>query len=743
VSDPSTRLDLWGGVECTVNRVENEYFDQMNRSGRLTRPFDLDRFADLGISALRQPVLWELVAPESISKADWSWPDRQLARLRELNVRPIVGLVHHGSGPRHTSLIDPEFPEKFAEYARAVAKRYPWVEDFTPINEPLTTARFSGLYGFWYPHGSDELTFATALLNECRATVLAMRAIRGGTPQARLVQTDDLGKAFSTPALRYQADFENERRWGAWDLLCGRLTPDSVLWRRFENIGVAREKLEWFLDNPCPPDVIGVNHYLSGERYLDENLERYPGEPVGGNGRDRYVDVLAARVRAEGASGFYEILREAWDRYRLPIAITEVHNGCTREEQVRWLVEAWQAAQKLRDEGADIRAVTAWSLLGAFDWDSLVTRNSGNYEPGVFDIRSPEPRETAIAKIARQLASEGDADHPILDSPGWWQRSQRFVYGHAITDDGQILHPRNTHGLRIASNARPLVITGAGTLGHALERACVLRGLEHVLLTRSELDIADHASVRRLLRELQPWAVINAAGFVRVDEAEDATEQCMRENLTGAVALAETCAELGAQFVTFSSDLVFDGSKGKPYLESDSPSPLNVYGLSKAFAEEQVLAACSSAMVVRTSAFFGPWDRINFVYSVLRSAFEDVPFMAAEDAVVSPTYVPDLVNTTLDLLVDGERGIWHLANAGQCSWAELASMVLERGGYSQSILQAVPTRRLGLRAARPLRSVLGSERSSIMPSLDSGLDRYFRDCKLIQEFEDRLGEAAA
>src|SRR3712207_2719887 len=88
--------------------------------------------------------------------ADWAWADERLGRLRELGITPIVGLVHHGSGPRHTSLIDPAFADGLAAFARAVAERYPWVAYYTPINEPLTTARFSGLYGHWYPHGRDQ-----------------------------------------------------------------------------------------------------------------------------------------------------------------------------------------------------------------------------------------------------------------------------------------------------------------------------------------------------------------------------------------------------------------------------------------------------------------------------------------------------------------------------------------------------------------------------------------------------------
>src|SRR5215213_905302 len=111
-------LQLWGGMECTVGEEAGAY--------------------------------------------DWRWSDQRLARLRDLGITPIVGLLHHGSGPRWTSLTDPAFPERLAAYAGAVAARYPWVQDYTPLNEPLTTARFSGLYGHWYPHGDDDATFVRA-----------------------------------------------------------------------------------------------------------------------------------------------------------------------------------------------------------------------------------------------------------------------------------------------------------------------------------------------------------------------------------------------------------------------------------------------------------------------------------------------------------------------------------------------------------------------------------------------------
>ncbi len=103
-------------------------------------------------------------------------------------------------------------------------------------------------------------------------------------------------------------------------------------------------ELAWFLDNPCPPDVLGINYYVTSERYLDERLDRYPECSHGGNGRHRYADVEAVRVRAAGLDGAGALLREAWARYRLPLAITECHLGCTREEQMRWLAEVWDEA---------------------------------------------------------------------------------------------------------------------------------------------------------------------------------------------------------------------------------------------------------------------------------------------------------------------------------------------------------------------------------------------------------------
>jgi dTDP-4-dehydrorhamnose reductase len=275
---------------------------------------------------------------------------------------------------------------------------------------------------------------------------------------------------------------------------------------------------------------------------------------------------------------------------------------------------------------------------------------------------------------------------------------------------------------------RPVLITGAtGTLGQAFARFCELRGLPYRLLSRSAMDIAEPASVAAALERWKPWAVINTAGFVRVDDAEVDPRQ-WRENVDGPVTLAQQCALHGARVVSFSSDLVFDGRKSSPYLESDPVSPLNAYGRAKAEAERRVLADAPDALLVRTAAFFGPWDRHNFVWLTLESLRRGERWRAADDQCVSPTYVPDLVQATLDLLVDGEHGIWHLANRGAVTWAELARMAAEAASLDARLVLGVPGESLGQRAVRPGYSALASERAVLMPRLEDALCRYVADC---------------
>ncbi len=738
-------LALWVGPEPTVNRVRGTYIDQLASSGFDRRLDDLDRLASLGATRVRFPLLWERTAPGDPRDADWRWSDARLARLLSLGLPPIVGLMHHGSGPPDTSLLDPALPVRLAAYARAVAERYPWVDAWTPVNEPLTTARFSCLYGHWYPHHRDNASFVRSLLLQVQATAAAMRAIRAVNPRALLVQTEDMGRTCATAPLQYQADFENERRWLSLDLLQGRVDCAHPLWGYLTH-HVDPDELLALVERPCPPDIIGLNAYVTSERFLDHRLARYPPHTHGGNGRDRYADVESVRACETPIGSFEARLREAHLRYGAPLAITEAHLGCTREEQLRWLLSAWRAAQLLRAEGADVRAVTAWAAFGATDWDSLLTEGRGHYEPGLWDIRAPQPRPTALARLARQLAQGESPAHPLLAVPGWWR-----VDRHQVNRPQGAPQSSARGDGAAGDDVAPLLVTGAtGTLGRAFARICVVRGIPYRLLRRQDLDIADAGSIAAALARWRPWAVVNTAGFVRVDEAEadGAAQRCWRDNALGAELLARACGAAGVALVNFSSDLVFDGRKGAPYVESDAPQPLNAYGRAKRAAEMAVLQHCPRALVVRTAAFFGPWDAHNFVTHVLDTIRRGSTVAAAADRWITPTYVPHLVDATLDLLIDGEVGLLHLANRiddgrGAISWADFGRAVAQAAGLDPMAVRAVAAVTLGECARRPINSALASERLWPLPPLARAIDDYLRDVRAAEAAASRRDDAVS
>jgi dTDP-4-dehydrorhamnose reductase len=511
-------LELWGGHEQSVVRTGDIYYDQTIVQGHQDRIGDLELFASLGIKALRYPVLWERVSPNRPDQRDFSWEDQRLRAIRKLGIKPIIGLLHHGSGPRYTGLLDPDFASGLAAHARACAERYAWVDDWNPVNEPLTTARFSCLNGAWYPEKTrDEGAFWLALLNEVNGVRLSMRAIREVNPRARLIQTDDLGYSHATPALAEQAEFENHRRWITWDLLCGRVVPGHPLWARIAASGHDR-RLGEIADDPCPPQVIGANYYAASERVLDQRLGGYAGM-AGQDGPGDYANADAARSIARPLIGLEGLLTQAWERYGIPLAVTETHNVGSRDEQMRWILETWRSCERLRQDGVRVEAVTAWALLGSFDWKTLGVEQARRYEVGVWDIGSGEPRATALVPLLRALSrGEEPPPSPAFASPGWWRNDERF--GHD-TEGRKLkrvedLIPAPDHRPQsppVIIPSRPILITGlTGTLGRGFDHCCHRRGLPHVMTERAELQLEDRPLIDQALRKHRPYAVINAAG---------------------------------------------------------------------------------------------------------------------------------------------------------------------------------------------------------------------------------------
>jgi len=421
--------EIWGGLECSYNRVRSKYFDQLEYANHYNRvEEDLEAFAGLGITAIRYPVIWEKHQPGKDGPINWTHAEFVLNTLQEYRIKPIVTLVHHGSGPKYADITTPGFATGLGAYAGQVAEKFPWIDHYTPVNEPLTTARFSGLYGCWFPHKRNDKTFIQILLNELKGTVLAMCEIRKINPDAKLIQTEDLAKIYSTPFMKYQSVFENHRRWLTFDILGGLLRPGHALWDYFKRYAPTEKDLYFFIENPCVPDMLGLDYYPTSERYLDENLSKYPHEKHGHNHRHRYADVEAIRVRHENSSGIKMLLRETWERYAIPMAITEVHINCDYDNQIRWFGELRNACLELLDEDIDIRAITTWSLVGAFGWNTLLTEPKGDYESGAFDISSGRPARTPVGDYIQQLSVDPFFHHPAMNEIGWWHEESRFLF---------------------------------------------------------------------------------------------------------------------------------------------------------------------------------------------------------------------------------------------------------------------------------------------------------------------------
>lgn len=415
-------VEVWGGVECTVNRVGEVWFDQMKRLGHLERPGDFAMFRELGLRTLRFGMHWE----RAVEAGGLEVFDAPLREMRRVGIAPIAGLVHHGSGPAGTSLLDPEFGEKLAGYALEVARRYPWIESYTPVNEPHTTARFSALYGHWYPHHRTFASYARAMVNQVRASVLAMRAIRTVNPAAKFVHTEDGGRTYSTAKLRERAEVREQRRWMGVDLLCGRVGREHPMFGYLVGHGISEGEVLWFQDNACAPDVIGLNYYVTSDRFLDHRVRNYPKRWTGGDLREEpLIDIEAVRVRREGLSGAGGILTEAWERYGIAVAITEAHLGGSEADQVRWLTWMWNDVLRAAERGVAVAGFTVWALLGSYDWHTLVTKDEGVYEAGVFDVRTGVAVATPLAGVVREMAA---GRRVVQDEAGWWEGEGRLRF---------------------------------------------------------------------------------------------------------------------------------------------------------------------------------------------------------------------------------------------------------------------------------------------------------------------------
>jgi dTDP-4-dehydrorhamnose reductase len=256
-----------------------------------------------------------------------------------------------------------------------------------------------------------------------------------------------------------------------------------------------------------------------------------------------------------------------------------------------------------------------------------------------------------------------------------------------------------------------LVIGSKGMLGRDLVEVLrsSLRSDEVFGWDIDEIDITEENNTVGKIESLQPGMVINVAAYTDVDGCELHEEKAFAINAEGMRHVALGAGRCGAKVVYLSTDYIFDGKKGKPYLEDDPPHPLNVYGRSKLKGEQYVQELVKDALIVRTQWLYGKYGN-NFVASILRQAREKELLSVVNDQIGSPTYTPDL-SKAISLLIQREvRGIFHVVNSNLCTWYDYAQRILTLSGIKGVKVLPISSKELSRPAPRPSYSVLDTQK---------------------------------
>jgi beta-glucosidase/6-phospho-beta-glucosidase/beta-galactosidase len=301
---------------------------------------------------------------------DWSFADEGFAEIRRLGILPVVDLCHFGVPDWIGDFQNPDFPELFAAYAEAFARRFPWVQLYTPVNEMFITAVFSAKYGWWNEQRHDDRSYVTAIKHIVRANVLAMRAILRARPDAIFIQSESTEHFHAEcPLAIPHAEHRNAERFLTLDLNYGRRVCSSMYEYLLDN-GMTREEYHFFqrqdLRRHC---IMGNDWYVTNEHM------------IGGDGHSRWAggDVF----------GYDTVTRDYYARYGLPVMHTETNmdQGPRGDEAERWLWKQWAGLMRLRGDGVPILGFTWYSLTDQMDWDSALRERNGRVNPrGLFDL---------------------------------------------------------------------------------------------------------------------------------------------------------------------------------------------------------------------------------------------------------------------------------------------------------------------------------------------------------------------
>ena len=356
--------------------------DEMEKCGHYERwKEDFDRVIELGVTALRYgpPYYKTHIAP---GKYDWEFADITFAALKRIGMLPIVDLCHFGVPDWIGDFQNPEWPEYFAEYAKAFAKRFDWVRFYTPVNEIFVAAMCSAQNGWWNEQLRSEEAFVRALKHLCMANVLAMKAILEVRPDAVFVQSESSEYYHpSEPKSIVLANFLNEKRFLSLDLIYG-YPINAIMYEYLLDRGMTREEYHWFGQNQVRAwCIMGNDYYVTNEHLIHpDGSTTFAGEIF----------------------GYYVITHQYYMRYHLPVMHTETN--IREPNSVDWLWKEWANVHRLRQDGVPIIGFTWYSLTDQVDWDSMLCQNNGHVDAlGLYDLdRKIRPVGEAYKKLISQ-----------------------------------------------------------------------------------------------------------------------------------------------------------------------------------------------------------------------------------------------------------------------------------------------------------------------------------------------------
>lgn len=373
------------GIECSYPTIDNGRTrrDLLEECGHYTRwQEDLTLVRDLGLKVLRYGLPYHKT---HIGRGtyDWSFADLALAEMQRLGITPILDLMHFGVPDWIGDFQNPELPILFAEYAEAVAIRYPWVRCYTPVNEIYVTARISGMDGLWNEQLKTDRGFITAIKHCTAASILATHAIARHRPDCIIVQSESAEYTHEARAVpSFEVGLRNKLRFLALDLLYARVPDADVLLYAMDN-GLSRKEYAWFMRGEPP------GYQIMGNDYYGRN--------------ERIVLPDGAIIIAEDVLGWYEITKSYYERYGKPVMHTET-NDFDADRAPAWLWKQWMNVLRMRQDGVPVLGFTWYSLIDQVDWDIALAEKRGRVNPcGLYDLdRKPRP----VAAAYRALLEE-------------------------------------------------------------------------------------------------------------------------------------------------------------------------------------------------------------------------------------------------------------------------------------------------------------------------------------------------